>query len=106
MEDFFFVHIWCSILATFQTLIALMCTILSSNLKLTEKGRCVMSWQGVPLLYVPLEAVMSKYYGESERLLGTVFSLANELPNGAIIFLDEVMLVLVCSHCCYTSVSF
>ena len=33
---------------------------------------------------------MSKYYGESERLLGKVFSLANELPNGAIIFLDEV----------------
>lgn len=49
-----------------------------------------MPWQGVPLMYVPLEVVMSKYYGESERLLGKVFSLANELPNGAIIFLDEV----------------
>lgn len=47
--------------------------------------------QGTPLLYVPLEIVMSKYYGESERLLGQVFSLANQLPNGAIIFLDEVM---------------
>lgn len=46
--------------------------------------------QGVPLLYVPLEVIMSKYYGESERLLGNVFSLANELQNGAIIFLDEV----------------
>ncbi|KAG6495334.1 hypothetical protein ZIOFF_043137 [Zingiber officinale] len=45
---------------------------------------------GVPLLYVPLEVIMSKYYGESERLLGNVFSLANELQNGAIIFLDEV----------------
>lgn len=33
---------------------------------------------------------MSKYYGESERLLGKVFSLANELSSGAIIFLDEV----------------
>ncbi|MQM10859.1 hypothetical protein Taro_043757 [Colocasia esculenta] len=33
---------------------------------------------------------MSKYYGESERLLGQIFSLANELPNGAIIFLDEI----------------
>lgn len=49
-----------------------------------------MPWQGVPLLYVPLEVVMSKYYGESERLLGKVFTLANEIPNGAIIFLDEV----------------
>lgn len=58
-------------------------------------------WQGVPLLYVPLEVVMSKYYGESERLLAKVFSLANELPNGAIIFLDEVIVVikLNCGFC-------
>lgn len=34
---------------------------------------------------------MSKYYGESERLLGKVFSLANEIPSGAIIFLDEAI---------------
>lgn len=53
-----------------------------------------MPWQGVPLMYVPLEVVLSKYYGESERLLGKVFSLANELPNGAIIFLDEVIDVI------------
>lgn len=33
---------------------------------------------------------MSKYYGESERLMGNVFSLANNLPDGAIVFLDEV----------------
>lgn len=56
----------------------------------TSCARVIANQAGVPLLYVPLEAVMSKYYGESERLLGTVFSLANELPNGAIIFLDEV----------------
>jgi len=37
-------------------------------------------------LYVPLEVVMSKYYGESERLLGSIFNLANDLPDGAIIF--------------------
>ena len=40
---------------------------------------------------------MSKNYGESERLLGNVFSLANELPDGAIIFLDEVSdIMLAC----------
>jgi SpoVK/Ycf46/Vps4 family AAA+-type ATPase len=39
---------------------------------------------------VPLEAIMSKYYGESERALGKVFNTANDLQNGAIIFLDEV----------------
>ncbi|KAK9155555.1 hypothetical protein Sjap_003035 [Stephania japonica] len=56
----------------------------------TSCARVIANQAGVPLLYVPLEIVMSKYYGESERLLGTVFSLANELSNGAIIFLDEV----------------
>lgn len=42
------------------------------------------------MLYVPLEVVMSKYYGESERLLASVFSAGNELPEGAIVFLDEI----------------
>lgn len=56
----------------------------------TSCARVIANQAGVPLLYVPLEIVMSKYYGESERLLGQVFSLANELPNGAIVFLDEV----------------
>ena len=46
---------------------------------------------------------MSKYYGESERLLGKVFSLANDLSTGAIIFLDEVKgLIIDCfSQSCY-----
>lgn len=44
---------------------------------------------------------MSKYYGESERLLGKVFSLANELPNGAIVFLDEVCELFIQSTLSY-----
>ncbi|CAN8308425.1 unnamed protein product [Cochlearia groenlandica] len=56
----------------------------------TSCARVIANQAGIPLLYVPLEAVMSKYYGESERLLGTVFSQANELSDGAIIFLDEI----------------
>lgn len=56
----------------------------------TSSARVIATQAGVPLLYVPLEAVMSKYYGESERMLGKIFDSANELPNGAIIFLDEV----------------
>lgn len=43
---------------------------------------------------MPLEVVMSKYYGESERLLGSVFKLANDLPDGGIIFLDEVCVLV------------
>ncbi|PIA36822.1 hypothetical protein AQUCO_03200059v1 [Aquilegia coerulea] len=56
----------------------------------TSCARVIANQAGVPLVYVPLEAVMSKYYGESERLFGKVFSLANGLPDGAIIFLDEI----------------
>ena len=51
----------------------------------------MMPWQGVPLVYLPLESILSKYYGETERLLGKVFTHANELPDGAIVFLDEVI---------------
>jgi len=47
---------------------------------------------------VPLEVIMSKYYGESERLLGSVFSLANNLPDGGIIFLDEVYVFLFVAY--------
>ncbi|RRT56526.1 hypothetical protein B296_00047800, partial [Ensete ventricosum] len=56
----------------------------------TTSARVIAKQVGVPLLYVPLEVIMSKCYGKSERLLAKVFSLANELPSGAIIFLDEV----------------
>ncbi|KAL6281989.1 hypothetical protein ACE6H2_012918 [Prunus campanulata] len=56
----------------------------------TSSARVIANQAGAPLLYVPLEVILSKYYGESERLLGKVFSLANQLPGGAIIFLDEV----------------
>ncbi|WZY70452.1 hypothetical protein YC2023_002692 [Brassica napus] len=57
--------------------------------------RVIANQADIPLLYVPLEAVMSKYYGESERLLGAVFSQANEISDGAIIFLDEDKKVVV-----------
>ncbi|XP_018455125.2 uncharacterized protein LOC108826238 isoform X2 [Raphanus sativus] len=56
----------------------------------TSCARVIANQAGIPLLYVPLKAVMSKYYGESERLLGAVFLQANELSDGAIIFLDEI----------------
>ncbi|XP_076900474.1 26S proteasome regulatory subunit 6B homolog [Bidens hawaiensis] len=56
----------------------------------TSCARVIANQAGAPLFYVPLEVIMSKYFGESERLLGKVFTLAKEIPNGAIIFLDEV----------------
>ncbi|XP_052181808.1 cell division control protein 48-like [Diospyros lotus] len=57
----------------------------------TGKTSCapvIANQVGVPLLYVPLEVVMSKYYSESELLLGKIFLLANKIPYGAI--LDEI----------------
>ncbi|GJP60448.1 hypothetical protein CLOP_g17667 [Closterium sp. NIES-67] len=57
----------------------------------TSCARAMAKRASVPLVYVPLEAVASKYYGESERQLSSVFALANQLhPGGAIVFLDEV----------------
>lgn len=41
------------------------------------------------MVYLPLEAVMSKWFGESEGLLAKVFKAAEAL-GGAIIFLDEL----------------
>ncbi|DBA82674.1 TPA: hypothetical protein ACH3X1_006917 [Trebouxia sp. C0004] len=55
----------------------------------TTSARVIASQASVPLVYVPLEAVASKWYGESERLLSEVFKAAETLP-GCIIFLDEV----------------
>ena len=54
-------------------------------------GQCrvIASQASVPLVYVPLEAVSSKWYGESERLLADIFKAAEVLP-GCIIFLDEI----------------
>ncbi|XP_041023306.1 calmodulin-interacting protein 111 isoform X2 [Juglans microcarpa x Juglans regia] len=56
----------------------------------TSCAHIIANQAGVPLFYVPLEFVLSKYNDESGRLLGRVFSLANAFPNGAIIFLDEI----------------
>ncbi|KAJ7946341.1 P-loop containing nucleoside triphosphate hydrolases superfamily protein [Quillaja saponaria] len=56
----------------------------------TSCARVIANQAGVPLLYVPLEIIISKWFGESERSLGRIFSVANDFPNGAIIFLDEI----------------
>mmetsp|Transcript_2765 Transcript_2765/g.6076 ORF Transcript_2765/g.6076 Transcript_2765/m.6076 type:complete len:500 (+) Transcript_2765:127-1626(+) len=55
----------------------------------TTSARVISSQASVPLVYVPLESVMSKWFGESEGLLARVFSAANDL-GGAIIFIDEL----------------
>jgi ATP-dependent 26S proteasome regulatory subunit len=55
----------------------------------TSAAKAIAARACVTMVYVPLEAVASKYYGESERLLAQVFQLCDRL-EGAVVFLDEV----------------
>ncbi|MCS6984673.1 MAG: AAA family ATPase [Leptospiraceae bacterium] len=44
-----------------------------------------------PLVYVPLENILSAYYGESSKRLAMIFDIAAQAPEkGLIIFLDEI----------------
>ena len=55
----------------------------------TKLHSVIASQAAVPLVYVPIEAVASKWYGESERLLSDVFRQSDRLA-GCIVFLDEL----------------
>lgn len=41
------------------------------------------------MVHVPVEGIMSKWYGESEKKLSAIFDACDEM-GGAIIFIDEV----------------
>ncbi|KAF4674846.1 hypothetical protein FOL47_008594 [Perkinsus chesapeaki] len=45
----------------------------------TSAARCIAAGCGIPLVYVPLEALLSKWYGESEKQLSKVFELSRDL---------------------------
>ncbi|KAK9852562.1 hypothetical protein WJX84_012167 [Apatococcus fuscideae] len=55
----------------------------------TTSARVIASQASVPLIYIPLEAIMSKWYGQSERTLADMFKAAEDLP-GCLVFLDEI----------------
>ena len=56
----------------------------------TSSARVIASQAAVPLVYIPLEALVSKWYGESEKSLATALEAADSLPDGCIVFLDEL----------------
>ena len=60
--------------------------------------RVIASQASVPLVYVPLEAVASKWYGESEKLLSQIFEAVAAL-DGAIVFLDELDALATTRRC-------
>jgi ATP-dependent 26S proteasome regulatory subunit len=56
----------------------------------TSSARVIASQAAVPLVYIPLESLGSKWYGESEKKLANALAAADSLPEGCIIFLDEL----------------
>lgn len=55
----------------------------------TTSAKIIASQVGIPLLYMPLESIMSKWFGEAEQKLADVFEGAGNLGR-AIIFIDEI----------------
>ncbi len=55
----------------------------------TTAARIISGEVDIPLIYVPIESIMSKWYGQSSQNLSGIFD-ACELMGGAIIFLDEI----------------
>lgn len=55
----------------------------------TTMARVIASASGIPLVYVPVESIMSKFYGESEKRLDAIFSAAGRLER-SLVFLDEI----------------
>ena len=55
----------------------------------TTMARVIASEVDVPLIYVPVESIMTKWYGESERNLAGIFDVAHNMGN-SILFLDEI----------------
>eukprot|EP01062_Namystynia_karyoxenos_P018415 TRINITY_DN16862_c0_g3_i2.p1 TRINITY_DN16862_c0_g3~~TRINITY_DN16862_c0_g3_i2.p1 ORF type:complete len:717 (+),score=248.24 TRINITY_DN16862_c0_g3_i2:75-2225(+) len=55
----------------------------------TTIARIVAREAGLSMVYLPLESITSKWYGESEERLASVFKLTAAL-DGAILFLDEI----------------
>ncbi|MEW5311047.1 MAG: hypothetical protein WDW38_002793 [Sanguina aurantia] len=55
----------------------------------TTSARVISTQAAVPLVCVPLEALLSKWYGDSEKQLSQVFRAAEAL-GGCILFLDEL----------------
>ena len=56
----------------------------------TTMAKIIANESGIPLAYVPLENIMSAYYGESSKKLATIFDLAALVKPGVILFLDEI----------------
>ncbi len=55
----------------------------------TTVARIIASEVRIPLVYLPIESIMSKWYGESSKNLAKIFDMCDELGS-CILFLDEI----------------
>lgn len=55
----------------------------------TTSAKIIAQQVKIPMVYVPLEAVVSKWYGEAEKNLGQIFDHCRALGK-CIIFIDEI----------------
>jgi len=55
----------------------------------TTSARIIASKANAKLIYVPIESIMTKWYGESSRNLSQIFDRAHDLGD-VILFLDEI----------------
>ena len=55
----------------------------------TTSAKIISQQVEIPLVYMPLEAIMSKYYGESESRLAEIFEASAALGS-VILFIDEI----------------
>jgi len=55
----------------------------------TTIARIIASESNVPLIYIPIESIMTKWYGESENRLSKIFDYSSKFEK-SLIFLDEI----------------
>ena len=55
----------------------------------TTSAKIISHQVSIPLVYMPLEAIMSKFYGESESRLAEIFEAAQAMGS-VILFIDEI----------------
>ena len=59
----------------------------------TTQAKIIGKYLGYPFIYIPIGKLMSKWYGESEGRLDTIFELARkaaEENGGIIVMIDEI----------------
>lgn len=55
----------------------------------TTSAKIIANQVNIPLVYMPIESIMSKYYGESENRFAEIFEACKGLGR-SIIFIDEI----------------